>query len=140
MIINFSPINLCNKVNQNNAQKQNVKYPKLAPLAYDTISFGAMKKATLDEEIEKVKKDLGEAIKNNNIEAIYKYFGIDVKKDKNGYLTISEYKQPSEDYTFKDLGIDENKLLEKVKAITENADFSNMDVIAEHLNGLGSRE
>ena len=123
MIINFSPVNLCNKINQTNLKRQNAKYPKFKPLAYDTISFGAMKKAVLDEEIEKVKKDLSEAIKNNDTKKIYGYFGIDTEEDEDGYLTISRYEQPSEDYTFKDLGIDENKLLEKVKTITGNADF-----------------
>ena len=48
MSINFSPINLCNKVNQTNPKKQNINYPKFKPLAYDTISFGAMKKTMFD--------------------------------------------------------------------------------------------
>ena len=78
--------------------------------------------------LKKIKKDLKEAIENNDVKTIYKYFGIDVKEGKNGYLTISEYKQPSKDYTFKDLGIDENKLLEKVKRIEGDADFSNSQV------------
>ncbi len=79
-------------------------------------------------EIKKIKKDLKEAIENNDVKTIYKYFGIDVKEGKNGYLTISEYKQPSKDYTFKDLGIDENKLIEKVKTIKWDADFSDSEV------------
>ena len=81
------------------------------------------------KEIDKIKSDLAEAIKNNDIKAIYGYFEIDTEEDENGYLTISKYKQPSENYTFKDLGIDENKLLEKVKVITGSADFNNSQVI-----------
>ena len=76
-------------------------------------------------EIKKIKKDLKEAIKKNDVKKIYNYFGKKVEEDKDGYLTISKYGQPSEDYTFKDLGIDENKLLEKVKRIEADADFSN---------------
>lgn len=76
-------------------------------------------------EIKKIKKDLKEAIKKNDVKKIYNYFGQKVEEDKDGYLTISKYGQPSKDYTFKDLGIDENKLLEKVKRIEGDADFSN---------------
>ena len=74
-------------------------------------------------KIKKIKNDLKEAIENNDVKTIYKYFGIEVEEDKDGYLTISKYEQPSDDYTFKDLGIDENKLFEKVKKIEKNADF-----------------
>ena len=76
-------------------------------------------------EIKKIKKDLKEAIKKNDVKKIYNYFGTKVEEDKDGYLTISKYVQPSKDYTFKDLGIDENKLLEKVRRIEADADFSN---------------
>ena len=82
----------------------------------------------IKKEIENIKNDLSEAIKSNDIKAIYKYFGIDAEEDKDGYLTISKYKQASENYTFKNLGIDENKLLEKVKTIIGNADFRNSQV------------
>ena len=88
------------------------------------------------EEVEKVKKDLAEAIKNNDIKKIYGYFGIEIEEDENGYLTISEYKQPSKIYTFEDLGIDENKLLEKVKTITGDANFS--DSLVTDLGNLKS--
>ena len=64
-----------------------------------------------------------DAIKNNDAKTIYRYFRIDVEEDKDGYLTISAYKQPSYDYTFEDLGMDENKLFEKVKYIKGNANF-----------------
>ena len=79
-------------------------------------------------EIKKIKNDLKDAIENNDVKTIYKYFGIEVEEDKDGYLTIFEYEQPSEDYTFQDLGIDENKLLEKVKKIEGDADFYNSEV------------
>lgn len=76
-------------------------------------------------EIKNIKKDLKEAIKKNDAKKIFSYLGTKVEEDEDGYLTISRYKQPSKDYTFKDLGIDENKLLEKVRRIEADADFSN---------------
>ena len=82
----------------------------------------------VQNEFKKIKAELKDAIENNNVKTIYNYFGIDVKEDKDGYLTISEYRQPSIDYTFKDLGIDENKLFEKVKTINGSADFSNSQI------------
>ena len=99
------------------------------------------------EEIEKAKKDLSEAIKNNDIKKIYEYFKINVEENKDGYLTISKYEQPYKDYTFKDFGIDEKKLLEKVKKITGNADFnnsqvadlSNLETIGGYANFYGSQ-
>ena len=76
-----------------------------------------------------------DAIKNNDAKTIYRYFGIDVEEDKEGYLTISAYKQPSYDYTFEDLGMDENKLFEKVKYIKGNANF-----YRSRIENLGSIE
>lgn len=83
---------------------------------------------TARKEIKEIKKDLKEAIKNNDVKTIYKYFGINAKEDKDGYLTISEYKQPSKDYSFEDLGIDENKLFEKIKSINGNAYFGGSEI------------
>ena len=80
------------------------------------------------KEIPKIKNDLKDIIKNNDIKRIYRYFGISAKERNDGYLRISEFKQPSKDYTFKDLGIDENKLLENVKVIKGNADLRNSNL------------
>ena len=86
----------------------------------------------VQQEIQKIKSDLKlqEAIKNNDYTTIFNYFGIATKKGKDGYLTISEYRQPSEDYTFKDIGIDENKLYElaKIKKIKESASFNDSQI------------
>ena len=46
-----------------------------------------------------------------------------------------EYKQPADYYTFKDLGIDENKLFEKITKIKAHADFNN-----SHVTDLGNVE
>ena len=89
----------------------------------------------IKKEIIKRKKDLKEAIENNDTKTIYNYFGIDVEENKDGYLTLSKYKQPSDFYTYKSLGIDENKLFEKVKEIKGVANFMNSE-----LTDLGNLE
>ena len=53
-------------------------------------------------EIKNIKKDLKEAIKKNDAKKIFSYLDKKVEEDKDGYLTISRYKQPSNNYTFKD--------------------------------------
>ena len=78
----------------------------------------------LEKEVIRIKSDLKEVIEKNDAARIYEYFGIEVKADKSGLLTISEYRQPLSDITYSDIGIDENKLFERVKTIKENADFS----------------
>ena len=67
--------------------------------------------------------------KNNfDAEKIFELCGIKTQKDKDGFLIISEYHQPSDYHTFAMFGIDENKLLEKVKKIKGDADFSNSNL------------
>ncbi|MBQ7450877.1 hypothetical protein IJS77_05605, partial [bacterium] len=95
---------------------------------------------------EKAKEEIGEArkikeqfdnikdmVKNASSEEIYKIFGIDVKKDKDGLLILSEYSQPkleinNNKFTYNDFDIDENKLLKNVKTIEGHADFSNSKI------------
>lgn len=93
----------------------------------------------LKQEITKIKTNLREAIENNDVKTIFNYLCIAADEDKDGYLDILEYRQPSNDYTFKDLGIDENKLFEKIKKIKGHADFSNSMVTdlgnLEYING-----
>lgn len=74
--------------------------------------------------ITKIKTDLKDAIEQNDAKTIFKYFRISVKEDKDGYLIISKYKQPSKDYTFDDLGINENELFKNVKSILKEANFN----------------
>lgn len=88
-------------------------------------------------DIKGAKEYLGNIVKSNDfdIENVFCYLGIDVEKDKNGFLTISEYKQPNPIFSFKDVGIDEEKLFAKVKKIKGNADF-----VGSSLKSLGSLE
>lgn len=89
-------------------------------------------------KIEKIKKDIAGFIKKNDTTAILKYFGISVKeskpknmltslgfnrKDNDIKKTISHYCQPSDSYSFSDLGIDENELLKNVVKIEKDGEF-----------------
>lgn len=76
-------------------------------------------------EIEKIKTDLKDAIKNKDNETIFNYFNIKTQKNNEGKLIISEYKQPHYfKYNYNDLGINENDLLSNVVGIENNAYFS----------------
>ena len=124
----------------NNIRKPDIRnsYPNLSPLKHDTVTFGGNKIGVikemnetnyLEKQVIKIKSDLKEAIEKNDASRIFEYFGIDVEADKSGLLTISEYRQPLSDITYSDVGIDENKLFEKIKTIQEDADFTNSQVI-----------
>ena len=93
---------------------------------------------SIKAKCDKIKNELKEAINNKDAKAIFEYFYFKVKEDINGYITISEYRQPSEAFTFKDCGVDENILFEagKVKSIEGAADFRNSQVT--NLDGLES--
>ena len=123
----------------NNIRKSDIRnsYPNLSPLKHDTVTFGAIKigvmkeiKETnyLEKQVIKIKSDLKEAIENNDASRIFEYFGVDVEADKSGLLTISEYRQPLSYITYSDIGIDENKLFERIKTIQGDADFTNSQV------------
>lgn len=79
----------------------------------------------IKQKMAKIKEYLKPEIENNDVKSILKYFNIDVKEDDEGFLILSKYEQPSSDFTFANLGIDENKLLENVKYINGNADLRN---------------
>ncbi len=74
-------------------------------------------------EIEEIKADLADAISRNDIREIFDYFNIGVFIQRNGLFGLSEYRQPSKNITYSDIGIDEEKLIENVVKISGNADF-----------------
>ena len=82
---------------------------------------------SLKLEIKKIKQDLAKAIKSNDATQIYEYFGFRVKNN-NGDLILSKYRQPHSNFTFKDIGIDENNLFKHVIKIegTANFNYSNL--------------
>ena len=72
----------------------------------------------------------------DDVEKIFNLCRIKTKKDKDGLLTISAYHPPVEYLlTFNNLGINPDKLLEKVKRIDGDANFG-----GDYLTSLGSLE
>lgn len=77
----------------------------------------------VEEKITKIKTDLSSAIENNEDTKIFEYLKYKYTEEADGSLTLDTYKQPSELFTFSDLGIDETKLLSRVKKIKNDAYF-----------------
>lgn len=63
-----------------------------------------------------------------DVEHIFDFLGIRTQKMDNGKLILEKYKQPDSNFTFKELGIDENKMFNFVEKIYGDADFSNSEV------------
>lgn len=108
---------------QNYIRRNNLKLSSKAKL-----EISATKR--FEKDLRKIKEKLAEAIKNNDTEKIYQYFGFNPQTDESGYFTLSHYNSllNNNEFTYKDLGIDENKLFEKVKVIKANANFTNSDL------------
>ena len=84
-------------------------------------------------KINKTKNKLGEeTIQNADIAKIFKFFSVGCKEDENGNYVVKKYSQPSPDFTYKDLGIDENKMFEKIVRIDGNAEFINDSLSSTH--------
>lgn len=75
--------------------------------------------------LEQARKMVAKHIKNEDYDAILKLAGIKVLRTKSGEKVLSGYQQPSQKLTYKDLGVDEEKLLKGVKAIKGDASFAN---------------
>ena len=104
------------------------------------LSFSTIKEIkqaeTRKENIEKMKSNLGDALDLKTIESaekILNYFGINSKIIDNK-LVVNKYHQPGQmtgfwatyhapDYTFSDLGINENKLFKYIHKIHHDANF-----------------
>ncbi len=76
-------------------------------------------------EFNKIHQELDKAIESNDVAKILNHFGYNATEDENHNVTISHYNQPSPDYTFQDLGINENNLFKKITRIKGNANFGN---------------
>jgi len=83
----------------------------------------------IKNEINIINENIGDDIKTNNADNILKYFNFKIEENsKTGLLTIDKYKQPSEKYTFGDIGIDEDKLFKKIESIDGDANFRNSNL------------
>lgn len=67
-------------------------------------------------------------IDNKNYENILKSSGIEVTVLEDGMLELSHFKKPHKDYTFQDLGIDENEMFKHISSIKGIADFADTEV------------
>lgn len=67
-------------------------------------------------------------IENKNYENILKMAGIKVTKREDGLLELSNFKTPHKDYTYQDLGINENEMFRHIGAIKGPADFGGTQV------------
>ena len=78
--------------------------------------------------IENAKYDLRQAIETNDVETIFDYFNISYETDKDGLIILNGgYCQPDRGITWKELGIDENNLLKRIKEINGYCDMSRSD-------------
>ena len=65
-----------------------------------------------------------DAIKNGDVERLFEAVGLKTKRDSHGKYIVSGYgKGGGATHDFSELGVDENKLLKKIKRITGTADF-----------------
>ncbi len=63
-------------------------------------------------------------INNKNYKNILKSSGIDVNVREDGLMELSHFEKPNKDYTYEDLGINENDMFKNIAVIKGNADFS----------------
>jgi len=115
---------------------------KLSENAQDEINSAEKIKI----QIERVRHDLKEKIEKKDVKAIFEYFGSTTEEDEDGFLAIiGDY--GLKEYSYSDVGIDENWLFEKVKKITGNAyfnvsqvkDLGNLEAIGGFANFNGSQ-
>ncbi len=82
----------------------------------------------IKQEVNKIKSDLKDAIENEDAKTIYEYFGMSPKETDDGFLSLSIYKPISHDYSFEDVGINEDSLFKNVKSIDGYANFKNSKI------------
>ncbi len=132
---------------QNHIKKENLKLNKNAKNEIKRTK-------AIQKNVKKAKKDIQKIIKEPLIykiksylnstknqtksEKIFNYFGLQAKQDKNGMLIISEYRQPNNNFSFKDVGIDENELFKDVINIEKSANFQDSSLTCLHnLESIG---
>lgn len=124
---------------RNDIKAPNLKIVRGSIIGTDRQKENIMKNLEIYQtsDIKSAKEYFTNIAKSNElaIENIFWYLCIDVEKDKDGFLTISEYKQPNQIFSFKDVGIDEEKLFAKVKKIKGDANF-----VGSSLKSLGNLE
>ena len=78
------------------------------------------------KEIQHFKDKLGKPIEEaSSLELLDAAGMVEKSNDENGEIILSRYGQPSKNFTWTDLNVDENKFFESVVYIDHDADFSN---------------
>lgn len=95
-----------------------------APMIADELLYAKRIRYALKE----LKESLKPYIKENDVKAILETIGTKCEELPDGFLKVSRYQQPSTNYTFKDLGINENNLLKRIKIITGDAYFNTPNI------------
>ena len=86
------------------------------------------------KNIERKLKKQGVDFKTATPAQLFDVFNIKYEQDNDGMFIIEKYEQPGLNYSFDDMGIDENKLFKDVKEIRGDANFRNSQLT--HLDNL----
>ena len=104
----------------------NKKGYKLSSFAKFQIDAAEKVRAEINQLENKLKQQ-GVDFKTCSTKQLFDVLGFKYKENKDGLLVLEKYSQPSEDYSFTDLGTDENILLKDVVEIEKDADFYRSD-------------
>lgn len=88
----------------------------------------------LTSDIEKIKTRFSKDFQDNQYEGVLEYLGYKPKVLEDGMLELESFNQP-EEYTFQDIGLNENEMFKKVKGISGDANFR-----YSNLSSLGNLE
>ena len=103
----------------------NKEHIKLTEKASNQINNCEYTKLLCEEN----KKKLEPYIKNNDVKKIFEHFGISVEENENDLLTIRYYPRYfNEEISLEDMGIDENKLFEKIEKVNRTLDLTNSKI------------
>lgn len=129
-------------------EKNNNQIPfKYLDIAKEHTKNNNLNKKTINEfknseniklKIEEYEYRLGKSIEGATTEELFNIFGMLYKKDDDGLLILKHYSQPDVNFTWSDIGIDENNLFKNVKEVKGNADFKNSQIRSfEKLQKIG---
>lgn len=139
MYMNLSPIKFHNTTTHISTKQKNARYSNLVPLAYDTISFGAMKKKEFDGiDLAVIQKFSAPIEKFNSNEDLQNWADEKVKailnKDFGGRSEETKIQRKAMLKEWSDYILDENDAYKKttafliLSAITKDLDANNDNI------------
>ncbi|MDR1167359.1 MAG: hypothetical protein LBK53_00515, partial [Heliobacteriaceae bacterium] len=90
---------------------------------HTSIKSGIEKAKRIKQKVDEYRLKFANAIIQKDFDSILNEFGIEVSYDENNKRILSKYCPPDEDFSYADLGINDNKLLKDVVKIEGDADF-----------------